>query len=452
MTRQVLVQSRSTLSKDPQELREQLASYLLKRAHPEKERLLGLEYECLRASNPDCAAAPSMGDGGPEDVVDRLGQYLVPEGMETERVVDGGVLSIVHAGKSNLSLEPGGQVEVSFAPMRTPQEIERSLNSYIHELERVHEGTPYKPLYVGHQPRTLPDDIPLRAKPRYAIMDRRLRQVEELGPHMMRATAGQQLTVDFRSERECLEMLQASFVFAPFMTALFANSPFVGGRDSGYVSYREKAWWHTDPSRCGVPSGLFQEGADIQSYVDFALQAEVWFRWKDGELIEVEERQSFGDLWESGEELLLDDFAVHSSTLFPASRLRGGLEIRSADCTPKELVPSFVALAMASMYDEKTREACMALHPYRCPIALAELHEKTAEDGLKAVLDDGFAIGKACLEFLDLCESGLVRMAERGELEAGSERLLRPIREIADRGESVAHEALRQYESYGCIC
>jgi glutamate--cysteine ligase len=440
---------RRALPRDEQQLRELLKAALLHRAHPDKERLLGLEYEVLRARRDDCSAAPSRGPDGPDDIVLHLAEGLAAGEVDVEPVRENGVLTVVHVGSKNLSLEPGGQLEISFAPRARIKPLLEAFDRYVPMFEKRLEGTPYKALYLGHQPITMPDDIPLRDKPRYAVMDRRLRRVEELGPHMMRATAGQQLTLDFRDEREAVRMLRASCTFAPFMTAIFANSPFVGGQDSGFVSYREHAWLHTDPSRCGMPAELLREEDTLDGYIDFALEAEAWFRHGESEIEEIPEGSSWREVWAGGQELSLRDWDLHCSTLFPVSRFRGGIEVRSADCTPPELIPAFLALIVGALYDEEARDACLELHPYRTQDDIDLLHAAVSVSGPRAVLDDGFDVHATCTRFVDIAREGLRRLEAKHEIDAGASGLLAPIAAMLSEASCPAEEAIKRLQSCG---
>ena len=355
------------------------------------------------------------------------------EPREVEESVEGDVLAAVRCGAGSMSVEPGGQIELSLPPMTQPTAVQAALADYAAAIERELAATPFRALYLGHQPLTMPEDIPLRAKPRYRIMDRKLRAAGTLGVHMMRATAGMQVTLDFDGGAECAHMLKAALVMAPVVSAFYANSRSVGGRDSGYESFRERVWWNTDASRCGVPCVLLRERPSMADYVEFALDAEAMFLERDGTMREVEGRTTFRQLWQAGEELTLADFVTHTSTLFPAARIRGGVEVRSADCVPPELVGSFVALHAACLYDAEARHAACELHPYRGQTELGVLHETAARHGLEASLPDGFSICSAACELIDTATAGLERLIACGLYQAESQRLLDPLRESLEK-------------------
>lgn len=430
---------------DPEECNALLRRALLGRAHSERPQLLGLEFECLRVREQDSFAAPSFGEGGPDALVQVLAKGYLEPGQSVVSHVEDGVLSAVTAGTTNLSIEPGGQIEVSLPPFATPLQVGRALDAYIVRLEKELAKTPYRALFMGHQPYSMPDDIPLRNKPRYTIMDRRLQEAGSLGRHMMRATAGMQVTLDFRDEVECAQMLRGSLLMAPFITALFANSPLVGGRDSGYLSFRERVWWHTDPARCGVPEILINDNSSVQGYLDFALDAPVWFVNGDSGLVAIDPGLSFRDLLYDGRMLTLDDFNLHCSTLFPSTRIRGGIEVRSADCVPPDMAAAFCALHAGCLYVREVREAVVELHPYRDAKGLASLHEAVAKDGLHATDPRVGNLDSACSRLVDLAEQGLQSLIAAGTYERETLDLLRPLRCCLERRCSYARDAKKRF-------
>lgn len=430
---------------DVEERYERCAERLLHRAKPGGERLLGLEFECLRVQRSDHRAAPSSGPDGPDELVLSMGEAQLDPGQTLDARYEGGVLSMLEAGGTHYSLEPGGQVEISLAPFVQPLEVGSELGTQVADLQQRLKKTPYEVLFLGHQPLSMPDEIPLRGKPRYSIMDRRFRRVGKLGPHMMRATAGMQVTLDFHDERECMEFLRASLIMAPFLTAIYANSPLVGGQDSGYVSFRERCWWDTDPTRCGVPVSLLARDATIRDYVDYALDAECWFRTVDGDLVETEPGLSFRDNLASGLPLTLDDFDLQCSTLFPSARLRGGVEVRSADCVPPDMAPAFCAINAGCLYDEEARGLVQELHSIRDEEGIRDLHLLAAREGLLAVHPQLGSLARLSEKLVDHAEAGLGRLIAQGIYSPATLDLLRPVRDCLQQHCSLARGVLAQY-------
>jgi glutamate--cysteine ligase len=374
-----------------------------------------------------------------------MGKARLGPGQGLDARYEGGVLSVLEAGGTHYSLEPGGQVEISLPPYVQALQVGEELVKQVGELQQELEDSAYEAIFLGHQPFSMPDDIELRGKPRYAIMDRRFRRVGKLGPHMMRATAGMQVTLDFRDEHECMEFLRASLIMAPFLTALYANSPLVGGKDSGYGSFRERSWWDTDPSRCGVPTRLLAADSTIRDYVDYALDAECWFRNEDGGLSETEPGLSFRNNLDAGLPLTLDDFDLQCSTLFPAARLRGGVEIRSADCVPPEMASAFCAINAGCLYDEESRGLVQELHAIREEDGIRALHLLAARDGLSAVHPELGSLTRLSERLVGHAEAGLGRLIAAGIYAPKTLDLLRPVKDCLDVSCSLARGALTRY-------
>lgn len=429
------------LPADERELRDLLVDWYLRASSLDRPQLLGFEYECLRVHRDDARAAPSLGADGPDALVRALGARFQPPGVEVEVFEEASNITVLKLGPMNFSLEPGGQIEISYAPYEDPLRVAEGIDHFVDAIGEELRGTPFAAAFMGHHPVTLPNDIPVRAKPRYEIMNRRLAARGELGVHMMRATAGMQVTLDSRSEEDCVSLLRASLVSAPIVTAMYANSPLVGGKPSGYLSFREAVWWDTDPSRCGVPAACLAEDADLGAYVDWALDAEPWFVRRDGDLREVTGHARFRDLIGTEWQPTLDDFSLHSTTLFPSARLRGGVEVRSADCVPRELAKTFSALFAGLAYDEKARQRAASSHSVRDTEGLRTLHLCAARDGLAGRCCNT-VIREVAEELVDAARCGLQRQVEAGRFSADALDLLEPLRLQVESGQSPGQAVL----------
>ncbi|MCA8968527.1 MAG: hypothetical protein KDC95_02040 [Planctomycetes bacterium] len=439
------------LPEDPQALRELLVQWFARTSTPTRRQLLGFEYECLRIARGDASAAPSLGPNGPDDLLRSLARHAVaargPEAGDSLREhVENDQVTVIEIGSSNFSLEPGGQIEISLAPYEDPLDVASEIDAFAAMIRDEVEDSPYRVVFLGHQPLTMPQAIALRAKPRYEVMNRRLAQRGSLGIHMMRATAGMQVTLDSRSADDCASLLRAALMSAPIITAIYANSPLVGGRPSGYLSYREAVWWDTDPTRCGIPVACLDEDADLGAYVDWALDAEPWFVRRDGELREVTGHRRFRDMLGTEWAPTLDDFSLHSTTLFPSARLRGGVEVRSADCVPTELAKTFCALFAGLAYDEKARDLASRVHDRRDAEGVRKLHACAARHGLDGRC--GSLRVRAVAEALvDVAKAGLTRQVEAGRFSREVLDLLTPLEDLVRTGVAPARELLDRYEA-----
>lgn len=434
------------LPADPSELRQLLVDWFARDMTPDRHQLLGFEYECVRIERESGAAAPSRGAASPDALVRRLATRLCPPGVEAREFQEDGNITIIKLGDFNFSLEPGGQIEISFAPFAGPGRIAREIDDFAKAIEEELEGEPYRVAYLGHQPVTMPADIALRAKPRYEIMNRRLAARGDLGIHMMRATAGMQVTVDARGTEDCADLLRAALITAPIVTSIYANSALIGGQPSGFVSYREAVWWDTDPSRCGIPVACLAPDAQLGAYVDWALDAEPWFVRRDGELREVLGHRRFRDMIGTDWAPTLDDFSLHSTTLFPSARLRGGVEVRSADCVPPALAKSFCALIAGFAYDEAARARVQKIHDRRDAEGLHLLHICTAKHGLSGRCGQ-LVVRDAAADLIEASRHGLRRQAEAGRFDASVVALLDPLDALLESGESPARRVLGAFDA-----
>lgn len=436
------------LPADDAELHRILIDWFTRSMLPDRDLLLGFEYECLRVVRADGTAAPSRGEGSPDALVRRLARRFCEDGVEPEVFEEAGNITIIKLGMLNFSLEPGGQIEISFPPYVDPCVIAEQIERFVTVIDDELAGSPYAAVFLGHQPLTRPQDILLRAKPRYEVMNRRLAARGDLGIHMMRATAGMQVTVDARGADDCASLLRATLVSAPIVTAIFANSPLVGGEPSGYLSYREAVWWDTDPSRCGIPPQCLADDAGLGAYVDWALDAEPWFVRRGGDLREVRGVPRFRDMIGTEWAPTLDDFSLHTTTLFPSARLRGGVEVRSADCVSAELAKSFCALIAGFAYDAKARARVQSMHARRDAEGLRKLHSCSAKFGLAGRCGE-LVVKDAALELLDASRAGLQRQVEAGRFGSDALDLLDPLDALVESGRSPAEELLARYEASG---
>ncbi len=435
------------LPQDADELRRVLVAWFARSSTPTRRQLLGFEYECLRVQRASVAAAPSLGSAGPDALLRRIAERAsTAMGAEVQEHRENGEITVIELGASNLSVEPGGQIELSLAPFEDPREVARWIDAYASWLGPEGESGDFRFLFMGHQPWTMPHDIPLRAKPRYEIMNRRLAARGSLGIHMMRATAGMQVTLDSRSADDCASLLRAALMSAPVITAIYANSPLVGGRPSGYLSYREAVWWDTDPTRCGIPIACLDEDRGLEAYVDWALDAEPWFVRRDGELREVRGYRRFRDLIGSEWAPTLDDFSLHTTTLFPSARLRGGVEVRSADCVAPELAKTFCALFAGLAYDEKARELATRVHDRRDAVGVRRLHDCAAKHGLEGRCGK-LRVRDVAMALVDVAKQGLRRQVEGGRFDASVLEILRPLEDLVAHGSAPARQVLDRYEA-----
>ena len=255
----------------------------------------------------------------------------------------------------NISLEPAGQFEFSSIPAKNIIELNNLTQSYFNEalplLNKLNIGIynlGYNPIYTKNQLQLMP-------KQRYDIMYNYMPKVGSLGQQMMKATTTVQTNLDYSSEADLAKKFRLSMALSPFITALFANSPFYENKISPYLSHRMNIWQDTDNKRSGLLKIAFEDNFSIEKYVDYALDVPMYFIYRDNKYVNISnitfKDYLIGTYKFNNNKPLLEDFVLHLSTLFPDVRLKNYLEIRSADCVDKDYLVSLSALFVGLFYN-----------------------------------------------------------------------------------------------------
>lgn len=255
-----------------------------------------------------------------------------------------------------ISLEPGGQFELSGAPHETIHAAAAELDAHLADCHAVGEELNIHFLGLGVTPLWAVSDLRRMPKSRYGIMTPYMEKVGTLGTSMMYRSATVQANLDFADEADMVKKLRVSLALQPIVTALFANSPFVDGKPSGYLSFRSHIWLDTDNARTGVLPFVFDQGFGFDRYVEHALDVPMYFVIRDKQYINVagESFRAFlkGELPQlPGEKPTVKDWEDHLSTLFPEVRLKQFLEMRGADMGDRDHVLALPALWVGLLYD-----------------------------------------------------------------------------------------------------
>jgi len=246
-----------------------------------------------------------------------------------------------------VSFEPGGQLELSAAPSASASELIARIRGVMDTVRNAAADSGIDLLSVGIDPANPVERVPRQLHgERYVTMEEYLATRGPNGARMMRQTAAFQVSLDVGANpaREW-RLLNA---LAPYVVAMFANSPTYEGRPTGHKSYRAHVWRTLDPTRTGLPASTAEDPA--VDYTEFALRAPALMpRGSDGSFL------PFGELLETGI-ATQDDWATHLSTLFPEVRPRGNFEIRSADALPAQWYAAPVIFLSGILYDATARE------------------------------------------------------------------------------------------------
>ncbi len=422
---------------------EALAAHLAEGCKPPVQYRIGAEHEKFAFRVGSFEPVPYEGEAG----INALLQSL--KGFGWEDVREGATLIGLHRAGANISLEPGGQFELSGAPLESVHDIHEETVEHLAEVKLVGQDLGIGFLALGHAPTWTRAAVPVMPKGRYAIMRAYMPKVGGLGLDMMFRTCTVQANLDFSSEADMVRKFRVSLALQPIATALFANSPFIEGRPSGFLSARANVWTDTDPDRTGMLDFVFEDGFGFETYARYAIDVPMYFAKRDGRYIDLSGR-SFrrfmaGQLDElPGERAGMVDWSDHLTTLFPEVRLKQYLEMRGADCGPLERLSALPALWAGVLYDDAALDAAWDL----CKAWTSEDRGRLRTDvnrlGLKASVQ-GRSAQDVARDMLVIAREGLKRRGRgRGAL-PDETFYLNPLDEIAESGITPAERLLELF-------
>ncbi len=345
----------------PIERPEQLAEYLEAGCKPREDWRIGTEHEKFGYTKDTLEPLPYDGPRSVRAVLeglrDRFGWSPIFEGEN--------VIGLEKDG-ANVSLEPGGQLELSGAPLENIHQTCDEVNEHLREVREVADALGVGFIGLGAAPIWLHEDMPMMPKGRYRLMTDYMDRVGKLGKTMMYRTCTVQVNLDFASEADMVQKLRVALALQPVATALFANSPFIDGAPNGHKSWRSRVWRDLDPDRTGMLPFVFEEGMGFQRWVDYALDVPMYFVYRDGKYIDAL-GQSFRDFLKGelpalpGEIPTLSDWADHLTTIFPEARIKKFIEMRGADGGPWRRLCALPALWVGLTYDQSALDAAWDL-------------------------------------------------------------------------------------------
>jgi glutamate--cysteine ligase len=428
--------------------RDQLISALDKGMKPRDQWRIGAEHEKFAFRRSDLSRPSYDGPDGIRAMLGgltRFGWTPVEEG--------GHVIALERANAegmtASVSLEPGGQFELSGAPLKDVHDICDETGRHLMEVKTVADELSLGFLGLGFDPKWTRAEVPVMPKGRYDIMRAYMPKVGSLGLDMMLRTCTIQSNLDFDSEADMVAKFRASLALQPVATALFANSPFTEGRPNGFLSARANVWTDTDPDRTGMLDFVFAEGFGFEAYVEYALDTPMYFVKRDGRYIDAS-GQSFRDFMEGrlpalpGEYPTAKDWGDHLTTLFPEVRLKSYLEMRGADGGPWSRICALQALWAGLLYDPTALSAAW-------DVAKGweiEDHERLRRDvtrlGLKTEVG-GRSLRDVAREVVAIAKLGLKNRARFSGGMVDERGYLSELEDIADSGVTPAERLLDLY-------
>ncbi|HXC50732.1 MAG TPA: glutamate--cysteine ligase [Candidatus Limnocylindrales bacterium] len=371
---------------------------------------IGVEYEKPVVDAVTGEAVPYEGERGIGRVLESLRDRFPPWKPVYE---DTSVIAL-EDGLSSITLEPGGQLEMSGQQCDSLHCAYEELRRHVREILAVGDDLGIRFLGLGIVPKTPLERIPWMPKQRYRIMREIMGRTGTLGRRMMGQTATVQGNFDYSDEKDALRKMRVSLALGPMLVAISANSPIVDGAPTGFQSFRAHIWTDTDRDRCGSLPFVFQTDSLFRAYTEYALDVPMYFIWRDGRYVEVG-GMSFRKYLENGhagERATIADWTMHLTTLFPEVRLKSYIEVRSADSQPVDLMLGTPALMKGIFYDEDCLDAAWDVVRSWAPSNLPELHENAARNGL-AGRAGRMTLGDYANEIVSIARSGLARQAQR---------------------------------------
>jgi glutamate--cysteine ligase len=424
-----------------------LAAHIATGEKPESEFRVGAEHEKFGFQQGSYAPVPYYGDVGIEALMKGMMRFGWEPVMEAGD--SGDTMIALSRNHENISLEPGGQFELSGAPLETIHDICAETSRHLRETREVSEELGIGFVGLGFSPIWTREQVPVMPKGRYKIMRAYMPKVGSKGLDMMFRTCTVQSNLDYSSEADMVKKLRVSLALQPITTALFANSPFTEGRPNGWLSARAAVWLDTDAARTGMLDFAFKEGFGYGDYATHALDVPMYFVKRDGRYIDAS-GQSFrafmaGELPAlPGERPTMKDWVDHLSTLFPEVRLKTYLEMRGADAGPQAALCAHPALWTGIFYDGAALEAAWDL----CKGWTAEernaLRPDAARHGLKAQIA-GRSVQDVAKDMIAIAKEGLTRRARHDGAGSDETGYLREFEAIAHSGVTQAERLLELY-------
>jgi glutamate--cysteine ligase len=381
---------------------------------------------------------------GERGIAVMLERIAASEGWE--RVFEGGKLVALLKDGASITLEPGGQIELSGAPLRTTRETCVEFNNHVDRLKGISKEMGIVWLGLGHDPIHPVDEIPRMPKIRYDIMRNYLPTRGGLALHMMHSTATVQANLDYSDETDMASKMRTAMGVTGIVTGMFANSAFSEGKENGFASKRLEIWRDTDPDRCGLLDFVFEADFGYRDYIEWALDIPLFFVVRDGHYTPgdgVTFRQ-FMERGFGGARATLNDWDTHLTTLFPEVRLKRIIEVRGADAASRGLICALPALWKGILYSSEARSAAWDL--------VKDWSFAEREAGQIAVAREGLAAriaGHSVLalagELVEISRRGLVSLIEQDLAAPGEEEFLEPLQRQIDLGRSPGEELRRRW-------
>ncbi len=427
---------------------DELIAYIKGAERPKERWLVGVEHEKIGVRGPRFEAVPYYGPHGIRELLDAIARSA--GGTQHKHKENGQPVALLSKDAS-VTLEPGGQLELSGAALRSFADIRGEIEAHLAEVRRDSHGIAW--LAAGYRPFGTRDEVPWMPKGRYAAMKSSLGSKGRLALDMMLMTATVQANLDWSDEADLAAKVRAATAVSPIVSAIFANSPLVNGRECGHLDFRYQVWLETDPSRCGLLEQMLQPDWGYRSYVEWAIDVPMLFV-RNG----TEYRDAGGQTFRqwlgsgrlaSGEKLqpTLSHWVDHLTTLFPEVRVKRVLELRGADVVPLPLMVALPALWVGILYDEAARQAAFELTRGWKFSELLQFQADVARSALRARGPSGVTALELARDLFRIAREGLKGWRKVSGIDESWN--LDPLSDILDPGRTLAERVLETYRASG---
>ncbi len=397
----------------PIERYEQMAEYLASGCKPKEDWRIGTEHEKFGFCKDSLLPLPYEGERSIHAVLSAL-----RDRHDWQELREAGKLIGLTKDGANISLEPGGALELSGAPLETIHETCDEVNVHLKEVKDIADEIGVGFIGLGAAPTWMHEEMPLMPKGRYKLMDAYMGKVGTMGRTMMRRTSTVQVNLDFSSEADMIQKLRVGIALQPVAVALFANSPFFEGKPNGHKSWRSRVWRDTDNARAGMIPFVFDDDFGFERWVEYALDVPMYFVYRDGKYIDAL-GQSFRDFLDGklpalpGEKPTLSDWADHLTTAFPEARIKKYIEMRGADGGPWRRLCALPAFWVGLCYEHDSLDAAWDLVKDWDAETREALRVTASVDGLHAKVGN-IDMHELSKSVLDIAHAGLAKRARTG--------------------------------------
>ena len=438
--------ARDQVDLTPIEGRDDLVNWIAQGVKPKSQFRIGTEHEKFAFTLEGHRPVPYEGNRGIRALLEGMQHLLGWQPiMEGPNII--GLLDVTGGGA--ITLEPGGQFELSGAQVETVHQTSSELMAHLAQVREVAAPLRIGFLGIGMTPSWSRADMPKMPKGRYKIMTAYMPKVGKYGLDMMYRTCTVQTNLDFSSEADMVKKLRVSLALQPVATALFANSPFTEGKPNGFLSFRSEIWRDTDNARAGMLPWAFESGMGFERWVDYALDVPMYFVKRGDDYVDAA-GQSFRDLLAGklpalpGERAMISDWANHISSIFPEVRLKRYLEMRGANSGPLPNLLALPAFWIGILYDDTSLDAVWDLVKDWTADERQKLRDDVPKQGLAAKIRSR-TVFELATDALKLARAGLTRRKHRDIGGRDETRYLEVLEDRLARGTTAAQELLEKY-------